>query len=105
MIERDGLLQGRAQGGRIPLPLGGLGLGERRLKVGHIAADRRITSPVQGWAFGAYECVGHGDRLPHGMQQLAQVGARLGLAGVGPEQEGEVLAGLRGGAVQQEVGQ
>jgi hypothetical protein len=39
------------------------------------------------------------------VQQVAQVGAGLGLAGVGPEQERQALAGLGRLAVEQQVGE
>ena len=39
------------------------------------------------------------------MEELAQVGVRLGLGGVGPEEEGELLARLRGVAMQEQIGE
>ena len=61
--------------------------------------------PVQGLAVSIQVAAGIGQRAPQVVDLLAQVGTRLGLGRVGPEQKGQVLSRLGCFPVEEEVGQ
>ena len=46
-----------------------------------------------------------GQAVAQRVEELPQVGVRLGLGGVGPEEEGKLLARLRGVAMQEQIGE
>ena len=92
-----------AQGGEL---LAGLpGPGRRRLEGGHVQPEGGVVPPPERPLGHLQEPVGVGQGAPQVVQQVAQVGPRLGLAGVGPEQEGQALARLGRLPVEQQVGE
>jgi hypothetical protein len=46
-----------------------------------------------------------GQPVAQRVEELPQVGVRLGLGGLRPEEEGELLARLRGAAMQEDIGE
>jgi hypothetical protein len=64
-----------------------------------------VWTPAQRAGVGLQEAIRVRQSVAQLMQQLAQVGARLSLTGVRPEQKREVLAQLWGIAVQNQVGE
>ena len=99
-------LGGLGQGAEFLLGPGGpLGPGQRRLEGGHVQPPGRLVPPAQCPRGHLQEPVGVGQGPAEDVEQVAQVGPGLGLAGVGPEQEGQPLAGLGRLAVEQQVGQ
>jgi hypothetical protein len=94
------------EGGQLLGGLGGpLGPGGRLLEGGHVHPGRGIVAPAQGPGGRLQEPVGVGQGPAQDVEQVAQVGPGLGLAGVGPEQEGQALAGLGRLPVEHQVGE
>jgi hypothetical protein len=94
------------EGGQLLLRLGGpLGPGGRLLEGGHVDPARRVVAPAQGPGGRLEEPVGAGQGPAQDVEQVAQVGPGLGLAGVRPEQEGQALAGLGRLPVEHQVGE
>jgi hypothetical protein len=73
---------------------GPLGPGGRRFEGGHVDPAGGAVAPAQAPGGHLEEPVGVGQGPAQDVEQVAQVGPGLGLAGVGPEQEGQALAGL-----------
>jgi hypothetical protein len=82
-----------------------LGPGDRLLEGGHVQPPVGVLPPAERPRGHLQVPVGVGQGVPQDVQQVAEVGAGLGLAGVGPEQEGQALAGLGRLAVEQQVGE
>src|SRR6266566_8022005 len=70
-----------------------------------IEVERRDGVPVQQVSVGREELFHSRKCLTQLVEQLAQVIARLGLGGVGPEEEGQMLALLGNIAMQHEIGE
>src|SRR5690242_16384332 len=87
------------------LARGGVGARERLLEVGDIEQEGRGGPPVYHVGVGREEVLDGGERLAQLVEQLAQVIARLGFGGVGPEVEGELLARLGSVPVQEKIGE
>lgn len=98
-VEGHGLLQVGQRIGRSS------GLGQRPLELGHVQGVGNVRAPLEGGLVNGEQVV----QLRHGAAQAvpeaAEVGASLLLAGVGPEEEGQVLAGHRPVALQEQIGQ
>ena len=71
----------------------------------HIEGIGRIRSPLDGEMVLDQKVVGVGQGIAQLKEQLAQIGMRLFFAGIGPELEGDVLAGLGCLAMQEQIGQ
>jgi hypothetical protein len=78
---------------------------EGSLELGDVEPVRGVGPPLERARRDVEEAIGVGQRAPQVVQDLAQVRPRLGLGGVGPEQEGEALARLRRVAVDEQVGE
>jgi hypothetical protein len=98
-------LDGRPEGGALLVARLPLGPGDRLLEGGHVQPPGRILSPAERPRGHLQVPVGVGQGAAQDVQQVAQVGPGLGLAGVGPEQERQALAGLGRLAVEQQVGE
>jgi hypothetical protein len=105
--EVAGVQLGRlGEGAELLLGLGGpLGPGGRGFEGGHVDPAGGVLAPAKGPGGDLQEPVGVGQGPAQDVQQVAQVGPGLGLAGAGPEQEGQALAGLGRLAVEQQVGE
>ena len=77
--------------------------GERLFELSDIEMGGRDGVPVQCVRVGGEEVLYSRKSLTQLVEQLAQVIARLGLGGVGPEEEGKMLALLRNIAMQYEI--
>jgi hypothetical protein len=101
-VQLDGLTQGRHL---LVGPLGPVGPGDRALEGGQVDPARGALPPPERPRGHLQEPVGTGQGAPQDVQQMAQVGPRLGLARVGPEQVGQALARLRRIPVEQQIGE
>jgi hypothetical protein len=81
------------------------GFRERLFERSDIEVEGRDGVPVQRICVGREEVLNCGKRLAQLVEQLAQVIASLGLGGVGPEEEGQMLTLLRNIAMQHEIGE
>lgn len=88
--------------GRLPVG-GGVGVGNGRFKCGHIQRIGRVGTPLHRLAVALQEQIRVGQLFAQAGVNGTQVGEGLLLAGVGPEEEGNVAARLWGAAVQQQV--
>ena len=70
-------------------------LGGGLVEVDHVDAGRRVETPSHGGAVGAQERVRLGQRAAQVVEGLSQIGLRLALGRVRPEQEGDTVAGGR----------
>ena len=96
VVQPNGLLErGRVTGSS---PLDG------RLELGDVEAERPIGSPVDRPTVEHDQTVGLGQRPAQQVELAAEVGQRLGIARVGPQREGELVAGHRSVAVHKQVG-
>jgi hypothetical protein len=78
---------------------------ERVLERRHVQPRRRVRTPLQRARRHLEVAVGVRERVPQGVQDVAQVRAGLRLARIRPEHERQVLALDRRSAMQQEVGE
>jgi hypothetical protein len=78
---------------------------ERLFELSDIEVAWRNGMPVQQVSVGSEEVLHSRKCLAQLVEQLAQIIARLGLGGVGPEEEGKMLALLGDIAMQHEVGE
>ena len=78
---------------------------ERLFERRDIKMKGRDGLPVQHVLVGSEKVLNFGKGLAQLVQQLAQVIARLGLGGIGPEEEGKMLALLGNIAMQHEIGE
>jgi len=78
---------------------------ERLFERSDIEVEGRDGVPVQQVSVGREEVFHSRKCLAQLVEQLAQVIARLGLGGVGPEEEGKMLALLGNIAMQHEIGE
>ena len=76
-----------------------------RLEFGHIQPEGRVAAPLHGELVGSQKAIGVRQGPAQAVPQSAQIGAGLLLGGVGPEEEGQVLARDRPLAVQQQIGE
>ena len=65
---------------------------------------RRSWSPLDPLPIGIQEGVSVWQGTPQASQQRAEIGVRLGLCGIGPQQGGEVHARLAGVTMEHQVG-
>ena len=80
-------------------------MSERLFERSDIEVEGRDGVPVQQVSVGREEVFHSRKCLAQLVEQLAQVIARLGLGGVGPEEEGKMLALLGNIAMQHEIGE
>ena len=99
-VERHGPLQRRAL---LRLSPGRRCLGHRGLEGGDVEIEGRVTAPAGGPRVGEEEALRLGQRVAQLVENLPEVVARLCLARVRPEGEGQVLAKLRRVAVEEQV--
>jgi hypothetical protein len=85
-------------------PRGCISQRKRLLELGDIKLEWCDGVPVQRVCVGGEELLNRGKYLAQLVEQLTQVIASLGLGGVRPEEEGQVLALLRDIAMQHEIG-
>ena len=78
---------------------------ERLFELSDIEVERRDGVPAHYVCVGGEEVLNRGKCPAQLVEQLAQVIARLGLGGIGPEEEGKMLALLRNIAMQHEIGE
>ena len=78
---------------------------ERLFERSDIKVEWRDGVPVQRVRVGRKELLHSRKYLAQLVEQLAQVIARLSLGGVGPEEEGQMLALLGNIAMQDEIGE
>ena len=93
------------QRGQARAPLGTCGVDQRGLELGDIQRKRRIPAPAHRLVGDFQVGLGLGQPVAQCVEELPQVGVRLGLGAVGPEEEGDLLARQRGVAMQNQVGQ
>ena len=89
----------------IILSCGRVCVSERLFERSDIEVEGRDGVPVQQASVGREELFHSRKCLAQLVEQLAQVIARLGLGGVGPEEEGKMLALLGNIAMQHEIGE
>lgn len=99
-VELDEACQGAAGGGGIAREAYH---GEGGFEFGHVEGERGGGTPLDGIGGGIQVGVGAGEGVAEEVEQVAQVGARLGFGGIRPEEVGEAGAGLGGVAVEEEV--
>jgi hypothetical protein len=87
----------------VPVSIGDVGSPRCRLERGDIQAARCVVPPMHRGAVDRQAGVRIGKRLAELVQLPAQIGARLGIRRVGPEELGNVAARLRCAAVHGEV--
>ena len=98
---------GRDRGSSRPAraALAASGLGQRGLELGDIQRKRRIPAPAHCLVGDFQVGLGSGQPVAQHVEELAQVGVRLGFGGVGPEEEGDLLARQRRVAMQEQIGE
>ena len=74
-------------------------------EIGDIQPAGCIAPPLHRQLIRGQEAVRFRQVAAQAMPEVAEVGAGLLLGGVGPEDEGELLAGDRGVAMEQQVGE
>ena len=77
--------------------------GERPLEVLEVEPVGRVRPPAQRAGGHLDETLGVGQPAPERVEHVAEVGARLPLGRIGPQQEREPLAGLRHAAMHEQV--
>jgi hypothetical protein len=82
-----------------------LRLGQRLTKQADVKYKGRVRLPLNCRGITAEKVIGSGQALAQREQKVAQVAARLGFAGVRPEQKGDKAARLGCIAMQQQEGQ
>ena len=75
------------------------------LQFSDIKGVRRIRPPLDGQVILLQKLIGVRQGIAQLKKQLAQIGVRLFLTGIGPELESKVLTRLRGLAMQKQIGQ
>ncbi len=95
----------RLQGNKL-FGAGALGrAGNGRLKAGYIHGGRAVVAPVDCPFAKVQVRRSVGQPVAQGMEQLAQVGLRLAVGCLRPEEEGDPLARLGDAAVEEQIGQ
>jgi hypothetical protein len=105
MIQVVRLLKSDLQDVLIVLACGRICERERLFELSDIEVEGRDRVPAQRVRVGSEEVLNSRKGLAQLVEQLAQVIASLGLGGVGPEEEGKMLALLRHIAMQHEIGE
>lgn len=98
-VRRDGAFQR----GHARASLAARGLGQRGLELGDVQSERCIPAPAHGLIGDFQVRLGLGQTATQRVEELPQVGVRLCVGGVGPEEKGELLARLRGVAMQEQI--
>jgi len=104
-IGRDGCAQRRALGRRVAGLRGGRGARQRRLEFRHVQRDRRVRLPADRVAVELQPARARGQSIAQPVQQVAQVAPGPVVARVGPEREGQLLAGDGAAGMQEQVGE
>ena len=81
------------------------GARQRSFELGYVEMQSRIGVPADRTLVDDERVSDRRQAAPQGVQKLAQVGLRLAVGGVGPEEKGQLLARLRGRPVQKQIGQ
>ena len=105
MIQVVRLLKSYLEDVLIVLACRRIGERERLFELSDIEIEGRNGVPVQHMCVGGEELLNRGKGLAQEVEQLAQVIARLGLGGVGPEEESQAASLLWHIAMQHEVGE
>jgi hypothetical protein len=70
-----------------------------------IKPERSLCAPAEGPRRHLQEILNIRLGMPEGVEQVSKIGSRLSVSRIGPEQKGEVLAGLGGITVEEQVGE
>ena len=89
----------------MPVLQAGFGGGDGCFEGQGIAGEGGLRQPLHQAGIRPEEGMGPGEHAAQAVEQVAQIGARLGIGGIGPEEKGQMLARLGGAGMQQQVGE